>query len=552
MKKIGKKLVSMMLMVGMAAGLMAGCGDKQNSQSSSTVTINDVATREIGGLGLPLCKDKQELSVWFIHSNTVVSDLNEIEGVKKLEENTNVHINWISVDLMEAQEKLGILLSSGEHPDILYYGVNGYPGGIQKGFDDGIIHPDIDKLVRENMPNYMAIINSSEEIRKQAVADNGKFINIKTFVGQDNTIESEGTFSGIAYRKDLLEKLSISEPATVEEWHQALLKAKENGIENPMTLDRDGSSYLSLSWGVGTGGICSWMQMDRDKVISSATLEGFGEYLDTMRQWYEEGLIDPNFTSFNPYMDMPATVENNQTLLYTDCISAFTGGNYYDLRMINNAEAYLQPIVAPALNEGDEPIQFGRRTFTEDGAFISSSCKNPELAAKWLDYLYTEEAINLNFYGIEGLTYELDSDGIPQYTDFIQNNEEGVPATDKLQKYALNVSQGFLGKHVISSSWKITAATTGGNNQELAAVEIWSAPETNIYVPVHLTLTSEENDIVASKQTAINTMVEEYAVNYIIGQTDKSFEYFCAELSQFGLQDVLDVYQAAYDRYLER
>ncbi|MCF0128300.1 MAG: hypothetical protein HUJ70_06990, partial [Pseudobutyrivibrio sp.] len=48
------------------------------------------------------------------------------------------------------------------------------------------------------------------------------------------------------------------------------------------------------------------------------------------------------------------------------------------------------------------------------------------------------------------------------------------------------------------------------------------------------------------------TMTEEYTVNYIIGEDNRTFEEFRAQLYEFGMQEVLDIYQAAYDRYLAR
>ena len=144
----------------------------------------------------------------------------------------------------------------------------------------------------------------------------------------------------------------------------------------------------------------------------------------------------------------------------------------------------------------------------------------------------------------------MDENNIPQFTDTILNGNQ--PANDILQKYALNMSQGFLGKHVTSASWKLSEAATGGDNQELKAVEIWSSPKTNVFLPTAVMLTNEENEIVNPKLTIIKTMIEEYSVNYILGQTDKSFDTFVEELRANGATEVENAYQAAYERYLNR
>ncbi len=62
----------------------------------------------------------------------------------------------------------------------------------------------MDPLIREYMPNYMAILNSNEVARRQATSDEGKLMAAYVMVGTDTTIESEGTWNGLAYRKESL------------------------------------------------------------------------------------------------------------------------------------------------------------------------------------------------------------------------------------------------------------------------------------------------------------------------------------------------------------
>ena len=127
---------------------------------------------------------------------------------KKAEEMTGVHVNWVPVSLEEVNDKLGIMLSSGDYPDIVYPGVL-YPGGVETGVEDGVIYPDHDSLIRQYMPNYMAYLESNEEGRREATADSGKMLVVKCIIGKDFTAESEGTYQGLGYRKDILDSLGI-------------------------------------------------------------------------------------------------------------------------------------------------------------------------------------------------------------------------------------------------------------------------------------------------------------------------------------------------------
>ena len=62
---------------------------------------------------------------------------------------------------------------------------------------------------------------------------------------------------------------------------------------------------------------------------------------------------------------------------------------------------------------------------------ITTACKNPEAAVKFLNYGYTKEGYMLYNYGIEGETYNLTGETLTyngieyplvEYTDKMQNN----------------------------------------------------------------------------------------------------------------------------------
>ena len=542
LKKV-KTIAALLLSLVMIAAVFTGCTGKGGDGKSGENKGGEAITE----LTLPLTTEKAELSVWLNYSGSVITDLNEIEGIKKAEEMTGVHINWIPVEQQQSGDKFGILLASGEYPDIIDY--SDYPGGIEKGISEGVIREDMEELIDKYMPNYKKYLEESELAKKQATADNGRKLTLRIIVGEDFNCKSEGTYYGLCYRKDLLEGLGIAEPKTIDEWHDALVKAKESGINTPFVLYSNGGSNLSLSWGVDT--VTEYLQVDGDKVVGVALEDGFGEYLDTMRQWYAEGLIDPNFTSFNFYASTPGAVENNEHLLYSFVLSVFTGNNYYSMHMVNNESEYLQPIVAPALKEGDVPIQSGNRVEAKEYCFITTSCKNPELAAKWLDFWYSKEGELLNWYGIEGDTYTMEN-GIPQFTEKVLNNPDGTPASIVLEKYALGWGNAWIGKHNTVASEKIATAAAGGMNQQKEAVDIWSSPEKNIFIPRGITLTEEETDKISAKMTSVKTLIEEHMINYIIGTDNTSFEDFKSKLVQYGYEEVIATYQAGLDRYNKR
>ena len=107
-------------------------------------------------------------------------------------------------------------------------------------------------------------------------------------------------------------------------------------------------------------------------------------------------------------------------MLYSDLLSAFSGNSYYNMKMVTNESAYLQPVAAPRRKTA--PLPVWPRVVAGDMMFITTSCEDPVLAAKWLDFLYSKDGELLLWYGIEGESYELDEEGMPQYTDVVFDN----------------------------------------------------------------------------------------------------------------------------------
>ncbi len=555
--KLKKMVWSVLLSAGMI-GMLTGCGDGGESEpqggSPAGETAEEASVEEIvpEELTLPLTEEKKELSVWVVYNNAETLDINDMECVKQLEELTNVHINWITVGEQEAQEKFGIMINSGDYPDIICSVNLNYPGGTEKGIEDGVFL-DMDEISRKYMPNYMACLEANEMTRREATSDSGKLLAPKIVYGMEKTVEGQGSQRGLVYRQDILEKLGMDLPVTVDEWHDVLLKCKENGMASPLMLSSSGASELSLAWGVNTISEPTYFQLDGEKIAFGPALDGYGQYLDTMHQWYEEGLISANFTSGNLLETMDfATMQNDEVMLMSNW--AFWSGSVMPtMGIVTNPDFYLQAIQNPVLKEGDEPIQSVQDSYIRGTTYITTACEDPILAAKWLDYMYTEDGELLNFYGVEGDTYTFDDNGLPQYTAKVLEHEGEQNATAVLRNYCLSSGGGIaFGKYDLSATLKLTdTLSSDGVNIQQASSDIWSEPR-NIAVPSGLELTDEEGSTINTTMTAINTLVEEYTVNYILGTDSRSFEEFQTSLYDYGLQDCIDIYQAAYDRYLLR
>lgn len=308
-----------------------------------------------------------------------------------------------------------------------------------------------------------------------------------------------------------------------------------------------------MAYGVTTNATDNYLQLDGDTVVASALQDGFGQYLEEMRSWFSEGLIDPNFTSGGPMVTRDYSgVENDSTLLYDGWYAFACGNTTYTMGQTTNPDLYFQAITNPVLKPGDEPVQCSQRIIAKDPIYITTACEKPELAAQWLDYWWSDEGTYLSWYGIEGETYELDEEGTPEFTELVTNNPDGLAPSDVLYQYTFN-SGSWFGKHDVEQGWKMANIINNSeDNIQLDSTAIFSAPETNLWLTSSLAFTDAEGVELTSLQTAVNTLIEEYMVNYINGNDSTSFDDFRETLSSYGMDRIVEIYQAAYDRYLAR
>ena len=72
-------------------------------------------------------------------------------------------------------------------------------------------------------------------------------------------------------------------------------------------------------------------------------------------------------------------------------------------------------------------------------------------------------------------------------------------------------------------------------------------------MPGSITLTTEESTSIANESTAIDSYVAETVAKFALGQDSlDGFDAFVEKVKGMGLEHVLEVKQAGYDRYLAR
>ena len=427
-----------------------------------------------------------------------------------------------------------LLLASLQYPDLLMANwAVGFPGGPTTAISDGYIVPLNDYV--DSFPNMMAYLEDHVEHKSAIMDDEGT---IYCFPKMQDALVN----TGLVIRQDWLDQLNLEAPETVDEYYNVLSAFRDNidSCKSPLTFEsrwlflEDAASSISSAW------LVTYPFMIVDGQLTFGPLqESYPEFLAEMNKWYKEGLIDKDWASVDKstvqakFANGEAGLSIQQASNVQNCIMA----------NLDNESYSVLPRPALIMNEGDEPqmSQMFRNTTGGHSVGISTQCKDVATACRFLDYLYSEEGYIFASFGTEGFSYDV-IDGEYVLSDIVMNNPD-TPDTSSARGYVAKV-QNF--------AMVVYDRTSHFMPEIIEAKDIWWCNMPKWAQPV-LTLTAEEANSITSSYNNIDTYSREMITKFVLGLEDLSnYDRFVDTLKSYGIDEVVKVRNAAYQRYLKR
>lgn len=199
----------------------------------------------------------------------------------------------------------------------------------------------------------------------------------------------------------------------------------------------------------------------------------------------------------------------------------------------------------PAKAPGAQVFRWSGAQVANYHAVISSNCKDVEAAARYLDWMWSEEGKMICNFGIEGVSYEI-LNGVPEFTAEITNNPNGLDMKAALGKYVIAFS-AYAGVQLDS----YTAAQYKRQTTR-DSYATWGTGTGEYLLPSGVKLTEEESARVAEIEAELKTHISEYCLKFVIGTEDieTKWDEYIRICDQMGIQEAIKIYQTAYDRYL--
>lgn len=529
MKQNTKRTLVLGLTALLCCAALFGCGQK-----------NQTASSEFTFQSYPIQSD-QTLTYWVeLNSNVsaVSEDLGKTPFAEQLKKETGVDVKFIHPPIGQASDQLNILLASEDLPDIIEYQWSTLAGGAPKALSDGFIL-DLTDILATSAPNLTAYLKEHPDIDKLTKTDDNRYYAFPFIKGDEKLL----VVQGLIVRQDWLDDLGLEMPETIDEWHNVLTQFKEKKGATAALSFQD--NMLVNGDFIGAYGIKKGFSIEDGKVIYGPYDPRYKEFLTTFTQWFQEGLLDQNVANLDG-KTLDANILNGKS----GATYGFAGsglGKWLQAFAEKDAKANLVPAPHTTLQKGEMP-KFGQKEFKVSpyAAAITSSCKNVELAARFLDYGYSPEGHKLYNFGIEGESYTMQGD-YPTYTDLILNNPDGLSIGAAMGQYIRGNSNGpfVQAKEYIEQYYAFP--------QQSAALEVWSKSEAEKYNLPSLNFTPEESAELASILNNVQTYVDEKTAKFIMGLEDLgTFDEYRATLQSFQIERLLEIYQTAYDRYMSR
>jgi putative aldouronate transport system substrate-binding protein len=525
-----RKILTLLLVMTLTISAMSGCSkttptveDKSSNEKTTTTSADATAdgeTAESKNITFPLA-EPITMSMFAIANGT--NELPDNITFKKVEEMTNVKWEVQSCLGANMTEKQGLLMSSGEYPDVFYKTYLG-ASDLEKYGKQGILIP-LNDLIDQYAPNL-----------KKLIADRGIEDYLKSSDGNIYALpELDSPSLGVTplwFNQEWLDNLGLEEPKNEDELYKVLKAFKEqdpngNGVADEIALTSGSDIKINLLLPYFTAiDYGTYCKIENNKLVYVPTSDNFKEFVAFVTKIYSEGIMDKN--GFTNTIDQQKAIGASGDVLgaFFDAGAFLTVGRDSD-----DKYKILTPFVT-----GTYPTSTGVGV----GTFaITDKCKNPEVAIAWADQFYTEGGARLAWLGIEGETYKINDDGTWEWVMGKHGDDVGtIRASSTLQGAALHTS-------VSSTLWDegMTDPDEKYLNEERSRITAMGAqPFPN------LRISDADAATIATIRADIDTYIDQYIAKVAVGELDLegSWDEYCKTLDKMGLSQMMSIYSNAF------
>lgn len=411
-----KKIGSMLVMLTMLVALFAGCSSESTDDGGGATSEKTTTTAEKSDEGSEMAADEMIEITMLYSDNANYPAQADWLILEEFKNRMNVDLKLESVPESDYEARRTVTFNSGDMPDIISktfaYNISPYVGA-------GLFLPVSDYL--DQMPNFKAFLDDYDywpDIDNTREAD-GKFY----FLPINSNLQRVNNH-GWMIRMDQLEEYGIDQPETMDDIYEASKVWKENNpdaypISNRFgannILSKIGPAFDTIA-GWGLGNMYQYNEASDDYTFAPTTPE-YKEMLMWMNKMYEDGLLDPEFSTLDSTL-YEERIKNGEQFIIVDWIGNETRYNRDGPTQSGNENYDMQPIMPPKGPRGT--YSGGKINKYEQGWVVNADIAERDdfpQVLEFIDWLYSEEGAEVTSFGVEGVTFEVLESGRKEYMD---------------------------------------------------------------------------------------------------------------------------------------
>ena len=542
----------------LAAGMVlttAACGG-----GGAELNNGEVQEVDAESLQFPL-KETATIKGMISYPANTESDPNKRTIFKRLEEQTNVHVEWDAIQGDQWGDKISLAMANPKTLSDFVFTAGFSDTDLLKYADQGIIIP-LEGYIDTYMPNLKKVFDKYPEYRIMSTDANGHiwaFPWIEQLGSEKTAIQTIGNMPFI--NKKWLDFLNLPMPGTVDEFEQTLIAFRDHaselqaqfGIEGsiiPMScIVNDGDqdpAVLINGFGEGYGDMDKGRHIavtDDLKVICAATQPGYKDGIEWLHKLYTENLIDPEaFTQ-----EWSTYVSKGKSHRYGVCFS-------WDVANIDNIEDF---VPLPMLQADTKNLTPQNGSFTSGydrgRCVVTAVAKQPALICAWIDQMYDPFQSPQNNWGTYGEDDEFDIFELGE-------NAQG----EKMLKHAplgdaspveVREAEAVGGPLAILDEYYGVYVTCPDDAQyRLDWIKDIYTPDMHTkYVYPNVFMTREDTESLSNLQADISKCINTHKSDWIMnGFTDGDWDAYLSELDAYKLNDYLGIFQKYLDAFYEQ
>ena len=398
---MGKRLISLLLLLSLLGVMIAGCGDK-----------------ETGGGGVegdPTVKKWDEdvtVSWWLVGGADTYYQTywTEMKSMKAIQATVGINIDFQVAQNYDAYLPM---MAAENYPDVVTgNNLSKYPGRMA-GMYDNDVSVDLRPYMDDYMKNFKKILEDYPDLARDLRLDDGAYTFVSTLydIHDDNDRIAASEF-GLAIRKDWLDAVNMDVPTNMEEWYKVLSAFKTqdpngNGKhdEIPITMASSGWKYFLPAYGIDDDPSIMKDENGNEVVVNGYMSNEYKEFLTELNKWYSDGLFENMFEK--------TSLEQREKVVLGNQAGAWKGeakhfdtddeGSYISVLRESAPSAEFAPAPWPATKDGYQWCFSDINSFARDTTVITSNAvahKTDKAAAYLIDYMLSESGSTYTTWGI--------------------------------------------------------------------------------------------------------------------------------------------------------